>query len=187
MEPLLVGAALGAGVGGATSAIGGGNPLQGALMGGLTGAATGGLGGLGGAAGGASGAAGGAAGGAGGAVAQAFPVAAQAPIAATPLAGSAASMASSPLLAEMMAMDAALAATGEGFAKTAGFGLLDAASLDSMLPLASQMMGGGQKQQQAMPAPQMRRAQAPQTQQPIDDLMRMQMMAQRQRRPISLL
>jgi len=43
MEPLLIGAALGAGVGGATSAIRGGDPLQGALMGGLTGAAGGGL------------------------------------------------------------------------------------------------------------------------------------------------
>jgi hypothetical protein len=48
MEPILIGAALGAGVGGATSAIGGGDPLKGALMGGLTGAAGGGLtGGLG--------------------------------------------------------------------------------------------------------------------------------------------
>ena len=43
MEPLLIGAALGAGVGGATAAIRGGDPLQGALMGGLTGAAGGGL------------------------------------------------------------------------------------------------------------------------------------------------
>lgn len=190
LEPILIGAAIGGGVSAAT----GGNPLLGAALG----AAGGGLGGFAGGAGGAaSGAAGGATGGAAGGTvggatgataAQAFPVAAQAAIPAAPLAGSSASMVTNPLLAEMAAMDAALAAGGEGFAKTAGLSLLDSASLDKMLPLAGQMMGGGQKQQpMAMSAPQMRRGQAPQVQQPIDELMRMQMMAQRQRRPISLL
>ena len=84
MEPLLIGAALGAGVGGATASLSGGNVLQGALMGGLTGGATGGLGGL---AGGAGGVAGGATASgigstAGGAGALAFPVSAGTSVAA---------------------------------------------------------------------------------------------------------
>ena len=85
IEPLLIGAALGAGVGGATASLSGGDVLQGALMGGVTGGATGGLGGLGGgaAAGGAT--ASGAGSALGGAGALAFPVSAGTSFA-TPLA-----------------------------------------------------------------------------------------------------
>ena len=226
MEPILIGAAIGGGVSAAT----GGNPLLGAALGaagGGLGAAAGGAGGA--AAGGASGATGGATGGAvggatggtvggatGATAAQAFPVAMQAPITATPLA---AVGSSAPTMAQMAAMDAGLAATGQGFAQTAqsamnpsllgqmeamdlalavtgkGFaqtaGLGDGVStfekLGKLAPFAGQLMGGGQQQQPQMSAPAIRRGQAPQVVAPIDELMRMQMMAQRQRSPISLL
>ena len=198
IEPILIGAA----IGGGTSAIMGGDPLQGALLG----AAGGGLGGL---AGGAGGAASGAAGGAGAAsgaagagttvgltggtagsigAAQAFPVAAQAPIVATPL--STGGAVAGNLLADMSAMDAAMAATGEGFAQTAGMGagLFDKLDPMTMMQMGGSLLGDGKSQQQRIASSgSVRRGQAPQVQAPIDELMRLQMMAQRQRRPISLL
>jgi hypothetical protein len=63
----------------------------------------------------------------------------------------------------------------------------NAFSFDRMLPMAANLMGGQQQQQSAMPAPQIRRGEAPQLTNPFEELMRMQMMTQRQRRPISLL
>jgi len=107
MEPLLIGAALGAGVGGATASLSGGNVLQGALMGGLTGGATAGLGGLAGGAGGVAGSAtaSGAGSTLGGAGAIAFPVSAGTSFAtplATGLTSGAGSIAINPALSRFM-------------------------------------------------------------------------------------
>jgi hypothetical protein len=57
-----------------------------------------------------------------------------------------------------------------------------------MMQMGGSLLGDGQSQQQRVSAGgSTKQAQAPQVQAPIDELMRMQMMAQRQRRPISLL
>ena len=209
MEPILIGAALGAGA----SGIMGGNPLQGALLGaaggglgglagGAGGAASGAAGGASGAAGGAAGAAGGAATGAGGAVAQAFPVAAQKALTMTPLTATAktilpqsASWAAPHLSNVSNTVNPATLVGESGLFDSVGViddvvnqakpapGLLDNIN-PSMLNKASKLMPQ-QQQQPQMSAPQMRRGQAPEVFTPIDELIRMQ--AKRQRRPISLL
>lgn len=167
MEPILIGAALGAGA----SGVMGGDPLQGALMG----AAGGGLGGLAGGAGGVAGGAGGATGGASGA-------------AVSPLAAAGTnSLASAATLIPPSGMSAAAGIGGTTPYMTAAPGLLSGIDPMKMMQMGGDMFGDGQSQQQRISAPKMRQGQAPEVQAPIDELMRLQMMAQRQRKPISLL
>jgi len=186
MEPILIGAALGAGVGGGMSAIRGGNPLQGALLGGLTGAATGGF------SNGLSAVGSTAQAGANTAVDQVTQQAINAQLIESGTSGvlgdvveqaalSGLEYSSSPFLAGAQHL---MREPGTTMAAMFPSGIGKSAS--SMAALAGQLPSG-QQQQPAMSAPQVRRGEAPQVANPIDELMRMQMMAQRQRRPISLL
>jgi hypothetical protein len=75
----------------------------------------------------------------------AFPVAAQAPIAASSLSTGGALTGN--LLNDMAAMDAAMAATGQGFAQTAGMGR---GGLDQLGPMLKGLQGMGGMQQQQM-------------------------------------
>lgn len=185
MEPLLIGAALGAGVGGVTSAIRGGDPLQGALLGGITGAATGGF------SNGLSTVGSTAQAGANTAIDQVTQQAINAQLIESGTSGvlgdvveqaalSGLEYSSSPFLAGAQHL-----MREPGTTLAAMFPSAVGKSASNMAALAGQLPSG-QKQPQ-MSAPQMRRGQAPKVQAPIEELMRMQMMAQRQRRPISLL
>lgn len=194
LEPVLIGAA----IGGGTSAAMGGDPLQGALMGGITGGAASGLGGL--AAGASSGAASGAAGG----VAQAFPVALESSITSSLLpqvAGGASSIlpsavphvVSGNLLGQMGAMDLAQASLGQGFAQTSGQGglqgLLGSMDMSKLSPMMGQMGGAKppSQMQDDLSAPPIRRGQAPNITDPLEELMRQQSGRRSAGRPISLL
>jgi len=185
MEPILIGAALGAG----TSGIMGGDPIKGALMGAAGGGISSGLGGV-------------------GAAAQTG-----ANTAAAPLAGVAGDTATQTINAAMIESGTSgllgdvveqAALSGLEYSSspfiagaqhlmrqpgTTMAAMLPGGSSDALSKMASMggQIPGGQQQQPAMAAPRMRQGQAPQTSAPIDELMRMQMMAQRQRRPISLL
>jgi hypothetical protein len=190
MEPILIGAALGAGVGGATAGIRGGDPLQGALIGGLTGAAGGGLtGGL----------------GSVGATAQAGAnTTAQAGAFGLPstVGASLVESGASGLMGDVLEQAALsglpysaspFAAGAQHFMRNPGTTM---SALGGMMPsggnlgsmAAIQGMGGAQQspQPQLQAAP-IRPGQIPQMS-PMDEMMRLQMMAaQRPRRPISLL
>lgn len=197
MEPILIGAALGAG----TSGIMGGDPLKGAVLGG----AGGGFGGLAGGAGGAaSGAAGGATSGAGsagllGATSPTLTGATTGALSGYTLPGSAAAITApvtataTPITTSSLGIGAGsglgptLSAAQTGVMKGAALGD-GVSSFERMMPMARNLMKGTQQEQpQQMSAPQMRRGQDPKVFSPVEELMRMQMMAQRQRRPISLL
>jgi hypothetical protein len=187
VEPILIGAAIGAG----TSGIMGGDPLKGALLGAAGGGITSGLGGVGAAAStGASTASAPLAGVVGDTAAQTVgasmiesgtsgvfgDVMEQAAL-------SGAQYSSNPFMAGVQHLirdpGTTMAALGGGF---------DPSKMGAMAQLGGSLLGDGQSQQQRISAGgSTKQAQAPQLQTPIDELMRMQMMAQRQRRPISLL
>nr|DAP78175.1 MAG TPA: hypothetical protein [Caudoviricetes sp.] len=174
MEMIALSAALGAGVGGISAANRGGNPIEGALLGGATGAAGGALGGA------ATGALGGAGSAAGGTAAQAFPVAMDAAIPAVALDGTTASLIGTAALPEtaswaapflvpgspsqdaMMTMaqasnyDAALANVGANVNPMSVSGGFDMKALN---PAMNALKGiGGQQQMGQLSVPQMRRS-----------------------------
>lgn len=161
IEPVLIGAAIGAG----TSTAMGGDPLQGAIMGGVTG----GLGsGIGGAAAGASGGAGAGLGGAttagigttaGGAGAMAFPVSAAADTGMTALAG--------------MEGLSALASP------VAGLGNMESI-MKELSPMMSSM-GGQDQKQSPLRAPSIKQGQAPQVAGPVMSLIDERQRPQRRR------
>lgn len=185
-EPILVGAALGAG----TSAVMGGNPLQGALLGAAGGGITSGLSSVGSAA----------------ATGASTAVDAGASVVGDTLAktigAEAIESGVSGVLGDVMEQAALSGAQYSSNPFMAGLqhfvrepgttlsalgGGIDPSKMGAMAQMSGSLLGDGKSQQQTISAPQMRRGQAPQVQAPIDELMRLQMMAQRQRRPISLL
>jgi hypothetical protein len=182
MEPILIGAALGAGVGGATAGIRGGDPLKGALMGGLTGAAGGGISSGLSAVGSTAQAGAGSAGASlleSGTAGMMGDVLEQAALSGIPYSQTPFFAGAQHLMREPGTTMGALGSMMPG----SGMNMAQMAPLASM---AGQMMGGQQSQNTQISAPPMRQGQMPQMSS-MDDLMRMQMMAQRQRRPISLL
>jgi len=172
LEPVLIGAA----IGGGTSALTGGDPLQGALMGGITGGIGGGLGGV---AGGAGGAASGAAGGA----AQAFPVALESTITSSLLPEFAS--AALPSTASWAAPHLVASNVAPVLAETGTAGLLD--SFSSLAPMLGKM-GGTKQPQDDMSAPSIRKGQAISMTDPLEELYQQQGSRRRSaNRPISLL
>jgi hypothetical protein len=186
MEPILIGAALGAG----TSGIMGGNPLTGALLGAAGGGLTSGLSGVGSAA----------ATGANTATATGAGVVGD--TAAQTIGASMIESGTADFLGDVMEQAALSGAQYSSNPFMAGLqhfvrepgttlsalgGGIDPSKMSAMAQMGGSLLGDGQSQQQRIAAPQMRQGQAPQVQAPIDELMRLQMMAQRQRRPISLL
>lgn len=188
IEPILIGAALGAG----TSAVTGGNPLQGALMGGVTGGIGAGISGA------AAGTAGATAASAGGGAAS---------LSAANMLGTGLSDAGAAALMGTGLSDAAMAAQAMGFTTATdaiGAGLMDATGVATQAgmerlsaigaPLASQggmsnmmqkispmMKGVGPKPPQPMSAPSMKRGQAPQVAAPIMSLIDERQRPQRRR------
>ena len=189
IEPILIGAALGAG----TSAAMGGDPLQGALMGGVTGGVGAGVGGA------AAGSTGAVAGSTGGGAAS---------LTAANLMGSGLSDAGAAALMGTGLSDAAMAAQAMGFTTATdaiGAGLMDASGvatpmgmerlaavgaplaskggMSSMMKQMSPMMKGmgGQQPQPQMSAPNIKRGQAPQVAGPVMSLMDERQRPQRRR------
>lgn len=184
-EPVLIGAA----IGGGTSALMGGNPLQGALLGAAGGGLTSGLSSVGSAA--ATGANTAAATGAG----------VVGDTAAQTIGASMLESGTSGVLGDVMEQAALSGAQYSSNPFTAGLqhlvrepgttlsalgGGFDMSSIGDLSKMNG-LLGDGVSQQQRISAPKMRSGQAPQVLAPIDELMRTQMMAQRRRRPISLL
>jgi hypothetical protein len=173
LEPILIGAA----IGGGTSAIMGGDPLQGALMGGLTGGIGGGFGGV------AAGAGGGAASGAAGGVAQAFPVALESSITSSLMPQFAS--AALPSTASWAAPHLVASNVAPVLAESGTAGLLD--SIQNFAPMLGKM-GGSKQPQDDMTAPPIRKGQAVAMVDPLEELYQQQGSRRRSaNRPISLL
>lgn len=175
IEPILIGAA----IGGGTSAIMGGDPLQGALLGAAGGGISSGISGL----GAASQTAGNVAAAAGTETAKQ---------AATLIPPSAMSTAAGVGGSTPYLVEPSISTFGSGIKAamenpSALFGDMDMSKMAAMSQMSGGLLGDGRSQQQTVSAPPIRRGQAPQVQAPIDELMRLQMLSQRQRRPFSLL
>ena len=183
MEPILIGAAIGAG----SSAAMGGDPLQGALLGGATGGVASGLGGA--AAGATSGATSGAVSGTTAGAAQAFPVALESTITSSLMPEFAA--AALPSSASWAAPHLVSSSVAPAAAESASSGLLGSMSMKDLAPMMGSFTGGGQGNSGAprMSAPSAKGGQAPNVIDPIQQLLMQQQSRQARRggRPISLL